>query len=119
MISKLISAILGVPRWAWLAGTALVASVALWVTVLSNQVSEGQSQIDALSKALTASEAEVEQLRNIREADTSAATVHQAELAAIEAKGAIANAKLDKAIKANPEWASQPVPRDVADSLQP
>lgn len=119
MIKTLISGILGVPRGAWLAIIALVGGVALWVTILTGQVSEGRSQIKALSTALSASEAEVEQLRNIRAADTVAANVYEKELAAIKAKEAITNAKLEKALKANPQWANQPVPRDVAGSLQP
>lgn len=118
-ISGIWKALTGIPLWMWAGIAAILAAAALWVTILSNQVSEGRSKVDALSKALSASQAEVEQLKNIRAADTAAALIVQAEIDAIRIKEAKRRAELDKALKANPEWASQPVPRDVADSLQP
>lgn len=113
------SAVTGIPVWLWAGMGLILASAALWIGVLRNQVSEGRDQIASLSVALSASQAEVEQLRNIRAADTAAALVVQAELDRIAIQEAKDRAKFDKAIKDNPEWASQPVPRDVADSLQP
>lgn len=118
-ISGIWTALTGIPLWLWAAIAAILAAGALWIGVLSNRVSEGRAQIDALNGALSASQAEVEQLKNIRAADTAAALVVQVEMDAIRIKEAKRRAELDKALKANPEWASQPVPRDIADSLQP
>lgn len=117
--STIWKALTGVPIWMWLGMASILAAAALWIGVLRNQVSVGQSKINTLETALSASQAEVEQLRNIRAADTVAALVVQTELDAIRIKEAKRREELDKAIKANPEWASQPVPRAVADSLQP
>lgn len=118
-ISGIWKALTGIPLWLWASIGAILAGAALWVTILSNRVSEGHAREDALKTALSASEDEVEQLRNIRAADTLAAKAVQDELDRIKRKEAQSREKLDKAIKANPVWASEPVPRDVADSLQP
>lgn len=113
------TALRGIPRAGWIGMAVILASAGLWIGVLRHQVSEGRSQIDALSEALRASQAQVEQLENIRAADTAAAQAQKAELTAISKKGAKDRAKLDRAFRDHPEWASQPVPRAIADSLQP
>lgn len=118
-ISTLWAALRGLPRWTWIGIGLILASAALWIGVLRHQVSEGREKIDALSGALRASQEQVAILEHLRAADTAAAMAREAELTRIANKEAKDRAKLDRAFRDNPEWASQPVPRSVADSLQP
>lgn len=117
--STIWKALTGIPVWLWLGMGAILASAALWITVLTNRVQSAQTKVTALSELLMASEAEVATQRKLRSADAIAAEARGAEIIIINREEAASSAKLDKAIKANPDWANQPVPSDIADGLQP
>lgn len=119
MIGKLISTLTGVPRWAWIGMAGILAAGALWIVILRGQVSEGRESINALTVALTASEAELEIQREIRSADEVASGVKADTIREVTAKDQEARIILQEALDANEDWANQPVPRAVADSLQP
>lgn len=105
--------------WRWLAVIlSMVAGAALWITILTHQVHEGQKKTDALSEALRASEASVTNLEKIRKSDTQAATIKERAIEVVKEKAERAEEKTQKALDANPVWANAPIPDDVLNSVQ-
>jgi len=96
-----------------LASALAVAAFQSW------RVGEYREKLDASETALRASQEEVKQLTKVRAADTSAVLVQQNTKTAIAAKEVKDRAETIKALEANPDWANQPIPRDVLDSLRP
>lgn len=97
----------------------ILASAALWGTIQTVRVGQYQKSLEASEKALRASESENAELRKIRTADNAAVLVQQNTKKAIADKEVKDRAETIKALEANPDWANQPVPRDVLDSLRP
>lgn len=105
-------------NWFVLLIALLLAATAALSAYRGIQVREGREKIEALSEALSASEDENAKLRAIRQADTKAIEVRTETIKVVEAKEAKRNEAIDKAVQANPSWANQPVPADIADSLR-
>lgn len=118
MIKSILGWFSGINVWLWIAIAALVASGWGYGAFKSIQVQSAQKDVEALTKALSASEAEVEQLRNIREADAVATQARTDEGKVIQTKEAKGHAETVKALEANPSWANAPIPDDVLDSLR-
>lgn len=97
----------------------ILASALVWGAIQTARLGKYQSDLKASEKALRASEDENANLRKIRAADSVAVVIQQDTRKAIAIKEAKGRAETIKAIEANPEWANQPVPRDILDSLRP
>jgi hypothetical protein len=101
-------------RWKWAAG----AMAALLMAILFLQVRSTRSANDTLRSDLAAAQGEIQLYKTAREADATALAARAELRTTATNKEALGRAKTEKALAANPEWASVPVPRDVADSLQ-
>lgn len=106
-------------NWLHVLIALVVASGLIWGVFTRNALVQARKDVTALSEALSASEAENGTLRKLRTADSVSVVVQQDTRKAIATKEAKGRAETIKAIEANPEWANQPVPRDILDSLRP
>lgn len=96
---------------------SVLAILATLSAFLAFQVWQGHGREKALSEALSAEKAKVEQLENTAKSNDKAAEVriiYRDRILASEAKG---KAKTDEALRNNQEWANTPVPADVLSSL--
>lgn len=106
-------------KWLPIIIALVIASALLWGTMTRNALVQARKDVAALSEALSVSEAENGTLRKLRAADTSAVASRDKEVTVINTKEAKGRAETVKALEANPDWANQPIPRDVLDSLRP
>lgn len=97
---------------------AAVAITAILVAILIHQVRAGHKRETALREDLAASQGEVQLLRDAREADSRALAERDAVRTDITEKENKGRAKTEAALAANPNWANQPVPAAVLDSLR-
>lgn len=113
--------------WAWLRtgghwkavlGALTALAAALTIIFLLWRVDTLRASEKALSEALAASQGEVKLLRDARAADQEAVTFRDRLVTKIITVEKDRSAKLEAAIAANPDWASQPVPAAVIDSLR-
>lgn len=110
--------------WSWIKtylieGMAAILAVALvWGAIQSHKAHEAQSQVKALSEALSASEANAELLRKDNAAVAAAGQVHSDAINTANTKEAQSHAVVTKALDQHRAWADEPVPTDVLNSLQ-
>ncbi|ATI16358.1 Rz-like spanin [Caulobacter phage Lullwater] len=83
----------------------------LWAWKASRDLSTARSEVSRLT-------AENLTLAKGREADDKAANTQAKGYKAAGEQAAKRQEKLEKAIEANPDWANQPIPSDVLDSLR-
>jgi hypothetical protein len=95
----------------WLAGAALAAFIA-W------GVHTGLAERDALRRDLAASEAQAETLRSTAVAADRAVTGNIGAKAQLHKRETAGLARTKAALEAHRDWAGQPIPDSVIDSLR-
>lgn len=107
-----------IPTGRWLSAlvTLMVAAVALYIVSLKLDLA-AEREGRATDRAEVA-EASAVALETASTARQSANQTRSTDRAAIAAETAVQREHLNEALTANPEWASQPVPAAVADSLR-
>lgn len=98
--------------------TSLAALGALLVAFLIWQVTSYRASTKELSADLLAAQGEVSLLRSAREADTAALAKRQEVRTIIIEREAHGLSVTQKALANNPDWAAQPIPPAVLDSLR-
>jgi hypothetical protein len=109
--------------WAWLATGdrakwAVGAMTALLIAFLFYQLHAARSERDNAKDALEAANGEIALLDKARKADAAALGNNAEAKIVIAKKAKITSERTEAALSANPDWASQPVPADVIDSLR-
>jgi hypothetical protein len=112
-----------VSAWRWVTSSGhwkivAVAITAILLALLIHSYRSRGAHITELTADLEVSRGEVLLLRQAREADTTVVVENTAAKSAIARTESIASAKTEAALAAHPDWASQPIPRDILDSLR-
>lgn len=105
-------------RWKVAAGVITTLAVAAALTLTLIKLRSVQRENTELSESLEAAKGEVDLLRKARTADAAAVTQRDAARIIIYKEEEAGRAKTEAALAANPDWANQPVPAAVLDSLR-
>lgn len=104
-------------HWKAVAGALTALAAALTITFLLWRVDTLTKARDALTEALAAAQGEINLLRDARATDQKVVLYRDRLVTKIITKEVERSEKLEAAITANPDWASQPVPAAVISSL--
>jgi hypothetical protein len=107
--------VLGGGRWK----IVLIALTAILIALLYHNWRSARAERDEARVALDASRGEVALLRKAKVADDAAVTHNRVARTRIAAKEVTGRAKTEAALARHPDWADQPIPADIIDSLRP
>lgn len=104
--------------WKWLAGAITALLAAASIAYLSMALHSARTERDAAQATVAARDGEIALLRRARAADEASEQVRVIYRDRATAEATERMGKTNEALKANPDWANQPVPSAVADSLR-
>lgn len=95
-----------------------IASLVILVAFLVIALGNSRDRVETLSEKLREAQGQVVLLTKARELDEQLLSENAAEKEAAQKAAKVIQDEIDEAAEANPDWASQPIPVAVTDSLR-